>query len=357
MKRFLLCMFLTMATMSVAFAQSVTTAETSTGFFYPLGTASYATAPLDCGTWLARDSANGGCYISGDYHIGFDFFFPSGSPDAYGYPAFTVATGTVKYISTSGWTSGGTTNVGVALQHTTTDGTTYYSIYGHLLNTSVVVSVGDIVSGGTQVGTIGTWSGGDHVHLGIFPTTGSMPASNWGLMPDSSWASQNGAVDPVAFIQSKTPTCQNGSTQHYTPGGSHAVHPNNSILVYSGTYYVLVSGALRGIPSRTMLNTLYGTGRGFDFRDGITISSAEFSSYSTGATVTSSLTDNGKSQPDGRIIQQSGSGTLYIVTNSGHIRAFASATAFLNLGYQFCNIATVADITNYPSDPAGNITQ
>jgi hypothetical protein len=106
-----------------------------------------------------------------------------------------------------------------------------------------------------------------------------------------------------------------------------------------------------------MLNTLYGTGRGFDFRDGVTVSSAEFSSYSTGVTVTSSLPDNGKSQPDGRIIQQSGSGTLYLVTNGGHIRAFTSATPFLNLGYQFCNIATVTDITNYPSDPAGNITQ
>lgn len=295
--------------------------------------------------------------MAGKYHTGYDFFFSNGT-DAYQYPAYAAATGTVKYISTSGWSSGGgTTNVAVALQHTTTDGTTYYSVYGHLLASSVSVSVGDIVSGGTQLGLIGTWSGGDHVHFGVFPSLSSMPNSNWGFMDNQYYPNTNGASDPVNFITTKTPTCQNGSTQHYTPGGSHAVHPNSSILIYGGTYYVLVNGYLRGIPTRSVLNTLYGMGRGFDLRDGITISTAEFNSYPQGSVVNSSLPDNGKSQPDGRIIMQSGGNTLYLVTNSGHIRGFTTAIAFLNLGYQFCNIAIVSDIYNYPSDPAGNITQ
>lgn len=66
-----------------------------------------------------------------------------------------------------------------------------------------------------------------------------------------------------------------------------------------------------------------------------------------GAVVNSPLPGNNHSQPDGRIIQQSGGVELSIVTDNGFRKPFASATAFLNLGYQFCNIAVVTDYNAY----------
>jgi len=354
--RVLLCLFVTSC-----FAQQATTTETSTGYFYPLGTTSFYTAPPDCGTWLGRDSANGGCYTAGDYHIGFDFLFNNGQ-DALNKPAFAISTGVVKLISTNGWSCSGdpNTNIALAIQHTRSDGTTFYAVYGHLQASLNVYQQGDVVSGGTQIGTIGVWCRGDHVHLGIFPVA-TMPQTNWGLMPDSAWGTSNqdnGAVDPLNWITTSSPQCQNGGTNRYTPGGNHAFHPNGTIITLQGgdgTAYVLQGGVKRGIPSRTMLNTLYGTGRGFDLRDIVTVSSAEFNSYPTGAVVNSPLPDNGRSQPDGRLIQQWGGTEVSIVTDNGFRRPFTSATAYLNLGYQFCNVAGVSDYSSYPIESA--ITQ
>jgi len=253
----------------------------------------------------------------------------------------------------NGWTLGGTTNIALAILHTASDGTPFYAIYGHLEQSVNAYQVNDVVSGGTQIGTIGSWSNGDHVHFGVFPNLVSMPASNWGFMPDTSWPNTNGAVDPLNWIQTRSPQCHNGGTNRYTPGDFHAVHPNGTLITLQGgdgTVYVLQGGQKRGIPSRTILNTLYGVGRGFDFRDVITVSSAEFNSYPTGAVVNSSLPGNGKSQPDGRIIQQAGGLELSIVTDNGQRKPFASATPFLNLGYQFCNIAIVNDYASYNAE-------
>lgn len=39
---------------------------------------------------------------------------------------------------------------------------------------------------------------------------------------------------------------------------------------------------------------------------------------------------------------------MSIVTEGGYRRPFAPAEAFLNLGYQFCNLAGVSDYYSYP---------
>jgi hypothetical protein len=43
--------------------------KTPTGFYYPTGVAQFDSK---CGTWLGRDSENGGCYYTGEYHVGVD---------------------------------------------------------------------------------------------------------------------------------------------------------------------------------------------------------------------------------------------------------------------------------------------
>lgn len=334
----------------IARAQQVTTTTTSTGHFHPMGTTSlHSSCPWVGGTWLGRDAAHGGCYISGYYHIGFDMLFSNGQ-NAFGAPVFAVATGVMQSLSTSGWTSGGTTNVGVILKHTASDGSTYYSLYGHLLNTSIRHQSGDVVTGGTLIGTVGSHSGGNHLHFGIFPS--SIPSNNLGLMPNSSWGTpnqNNGAVDPLNWINTKTPKCQNGSSVRYKPSGWEPIHPNGTLIQAAGnpTVYVLWWGQRRPISSAAVLWELYGPGRGFDFRDVIVVSSTELNSYPLGAIVTSALPSNGKSQPDGRLIRQWGGAEISIVTDNGIRRPFASAQAFLNLGYQFCNVAGVSDYSSY----------
>jgi len=112
--------------------------------------------------------------------------------------------------------------------------------------------------------------------------------------------------------------------------------------------YVLFQGQARPIASASALYQLYGVGKGFDFRDVIQISLSEFNRYPLGAVVNSSLPSNGRNQPDGRLIQQWGGTEISIVTDRGYRRPFASADAFLNLGYQFCNVAGVSDYNSYP---------
>jgi murein DD-endopeptidase MepM/ murein hydrolase activator NlpD len=343
-------------------AQPNGSSQTSTGFFYPLGTDQLRQncAQRNGGTWLGRDRNNGGCYLLGLYHNGFDMFFNNGK-DAFGMPVYAIATGTVKYVSSgpsSGWTSGGTANIALVILHTASDGTQFFAVYGHLQQSLNVYQVGDVVTGGTQIGTIGSLDTGNHVHFGIFPNLTRMPASHWGNLPNSSWPDTNGAVDPLNWITTKAPQCQNGGTTRYTPNGSHAIHPNGTLIKLQGgdgTIYVVQNGSKRAITNRDVLNTLYGFGVGFDFRDAITISAAEFNSYPTGPIVSASLPGNGKSQPDGRLIQQWGGSEISIVTDSGHRRPFGSAATFLNLGYQFCNVAGVSDYQSYPTE--ATITQ
>jgi hypothetical protein len=166
-----------------------------------------------------------------------------------------------------------------------------------------------------------------------------------------------GTVDPTSWITSSSSAakCQNGGSNYYYPNGATPSHPNGTLLTVKGdpnTVYVLYNGQTRGITSASLLYQLYGVGRGFDFRDVIQISQVEFNAYSHGTALTAPLPGNGRSQPDGRLIQQWGSQEISIVTDSGYRRPFASAEAFLNLGYQFCNVAGISDYSAYP---VGNV--
>jgi hypothetical protein len=305
---------------------------TATGLFYPaLGW------PLNvCGKWLGQSSPHG-CYLSGYYHIGFDMMNGAGSP------VYAISRGTVVRVSLNGWGSG---NVALLIRHTLEDGTEYVALYGHIVTS---LREGDRVSGGVEIGTVGYWSGGNHLHFGVLPNT-AIPASNLGMMPNSSWPYTNGFVDPLNWIDTRRSKCENGTAERYRPRGWLPLHPNGSLLQVWGdpTVYVLVGGYRRAIPSVERLHELYGPGRGFDFRDVITISAEEMNRYPRGADVSGPLPLDRWREPDGRLIRQQGSGEIAIVSDNGFRRPFSNVKAFLALGYTFCNVAEVTDYYSYP---------
>lgn len=313
--------------------------QTSTGFFYPTGTATFSST---CGIWLGRDINNGGCYgvTPGKYHIGYDMM------TAFGQPVYAISRGTVVHRGT-GWEYN---NVGLGIRHTLADGTQFTALYGHIHST---LQVGDRVSGGVEIGTIGLSDGGNHLHFGIIPSTSLPGGPSWGALANSYWPWTNSFVDPLHWITSRTPKCENGTAEHYRPGGTYPTHPNGSLLQMpgDGTVYVLQGGYRRAIPTPARLWELYGPGRGFDFRDVITISSGEMAGYPRGADVSGPLPYNGRNEPDGRLIRQWGGSEISIVSD-GYRRPFGSAKAFLALGYTFCNVANVSDYYSYPSGAA-----
>lgn len=354
---------------SFSVGQLVTTTQTSTGYFYPLGTTDYKQncSQGNGGTWLGPDGSKlGGCYPSGYYHLGFDMF---NSSTAVNTPVYAAATGQVIYVDpNNSWTyiPGSTTdNTAVFISSSTGSGTNYVMVYGHLLRSSLRVQSGDIVTAGTQLGVVGYWNP-THVHLGIWPNFSTLPPDPWGRDIMAHYADPHGTNDPLIWVTSSSSSakCQNGGTAYYHPNSGTPVHPHGTLFTVkndpnnpSGTVYVLYNGVTYGIPSVSLLNALYGNGRGFDFRDVIQISLSEYNLYAHGGTLNSSLPNNGKNEPDGRLIQQWGGMEISIVSKNGTRRPFASATAFLNLGYQFCNVAGVSDYGSYPLDQAGPITQ
>lgn len=360
----LLATFLLFILVNAAAAQQVTTSQTPTGYFYPLGTNSFYTGcPNDGGTWHAGDGSAGhpGCYTWGYYHFGYDMF---NSSTALYSPVFAMASGKVIYVDPNGsWSQGVTDNTAVFVSYSTSGGTNFVAVYGHLLRSSVKVQVGDVVTGGTQIGQVGYWNP-PHVHLGVWPNYTTLPPSPWGRDVISNYNDLHGTTDPVAWMTSSgsATKCQNGGTVRYTPNGTTPIHPQGTLFTVKddpynaqGTVYVLYNYQARPITSASVLYQLYGVGRGFDFRDVIQISRTEFYNYQMGQPVSSPLPGNGRNAPDGRLIQQWGSAEVSIVTEGGYRRPFASAEAFLNLGYQFCNVAGVSDYYSYPVGPA--ITQ
>jgi hypothetical protein len=323
----------------------VTGTRTSTGFFYPTGRDRFA---FTCGTWLGKAINFGGCYFKDYYHIGYDIM------ESYGSPVYAISSGEVISRSDDAG-SWGTGNSALYIKHTLSDGTQFVALYGHI-HTSL--NNGNRVSGGVEIGTIGDWGDGDHLHFGVRPGPDKPPAPT-GMMSHltNTYPASNGFVDPIGWINTRTPKCQNGTAERYRPWGAIPVHPNGSLIQVAGDYtiFVLQNGIRRAISSPQVLWTLYGAGRGFDFRDVITVSPEEMSAYPRGADVTSSLPGNGRSEPDGRIIQQAGSPEISLVTNNGTRRPFASLKAFLALGYTFCNVAYVSDYYSYPTGSA--ITQ
>lgn len=177
-----------------------------TGFYYPLKNESPNFS--ECGRWLERYSPNG-CYDFKDgqgnklYHTGSDMLVPVGTP------VYAIADGVVKIRSGSGWGNG---NYALVIEHRTANGIgTFRAIYGHITTGKVV---GNQVKVGEQIGSIGPWGNGNHLHFGLLFPGLSVPKPNpdyMGRWLDSKYGIQeqgyydNGLIDPIWFITHNAP--------------------------------------------------------------------------------------------------------------------------------------------------------
>jgi PKD repeat protein len=164
---------------------------TPTGFFYPTGTSNLGAYA----GWLASSCNGNSDYLPGSYHIGHDFQANVGDS------VYVIAAGTVEYISPNGWGLG---NKGILVRHQLSNGNYFLALYGHVQSN---VNIGDQLSAAQVIGTIGPWSGGNHLHFGIFPGV-NYPSNHLGLMECSSWPDTNGFVDPIEWINTHTPFSQ-----------------------------------------------------------------------------------------------------------------------------------------------------
>ncbi len=172
-----------------------------TGFYWPTGE---KPIPENDNWWLDHGCDESGTYFQGDkiYHIGLDIMAP------YESPVLAISSGVVIHISESGW--GKTNNVsnkGVLVRHYLKDGKSFIALYGHI---QTELTKDDVVKAGVQIGTIGDWSGGYHLHLGIFPD-GYIDGAHLGRMAcpvnysGKESLDKNGAVNPLDWLNTKYP--------------------------------------------------------------------------------------------------------------------------------------------------------
>lgn len=181
-------------------AQAVSTGPTmSNGWMLPAG----KTYQPSTG-FLANDCGHPeyGAYYgtnSGKFHTGADLAIASNVYE--GDNVFPLAAGTViKMDWSTGWSAPGKrNNVGLFVRHAAPDGTQFVALYGHIVPAKSW-KVGDSFIAGTILGKIGDYgSNGDHLHFGMYPGA-NMPASPYGSQSCSKWGNNNGAVDPLAFL-------------------------------------------------------------------------------------------------------------------------------------------------------------
>lgn len=146
--------------------------------------------------FLANNCGYGGygSYIDGAYHLGTDMAAPGGANASNGRPVYAIGAGVVQrsvYTDTFGAGNGV-----VFIRHTAGDGTAFIAEYGHLRG---IPAQGATVSAGQQIGTVGPYIYGAHLHFGILPGT-AIPANNWGTMPCSSWPGRNGFANPMTWL-------------------------------------------------------------------------------------------------------------------------------------------------------------
>lgn len=198
LRRLFLCLLLCCVTS--AFAREYS----STGFYYPLKNESPSFS--QCGRWLERPDASGGCYPEpGVYHTGSDMMASVNTP------VYAIADGEIVYQSSLGWGSG---NSALLVEHRLYGGSdNFRAIYGHIIAEK---SVGSSVKAGERIGRIGQYSGGNHLHFGIIMLNEDFPLDpgSWGRWTDSKYGQlfsaqkpyyDNGLVDPIWFITHNAP--------------------------------------------------------------------------------------------------------------------------------------------------------
>ena len=194
-------------------SQSWALDKTSTGFYYPTGSATW---PQTCGIWLGRDANNGGCYEpTGVYHIGQDMIISQASA------IYAISDGDVVKIYTTDASDDyglGTGNSVIFVKHTLKDGSQFLGVYMHVRPS---VHEGDHVTGGSSIATVGPYQYSvPHLHFAIHPSL-AVPTTNWGRMPNSAWGGDNnGFVDPINWLMTKSPPGSNDTDIYVGINGS-----------------------------------------------------------------------------------------------------------------------------------------
>jgi outer membrane protein assembly factor BamB len=111
----------------------------------------------------------------GGYHTGEDWWGPRRS-DSLGLPVYSIGHGMVTYAAPRGW---GADKGTVVVRHVFPDGSTILSFYGHLDPPSVVLSAGDCVARGEQIGRIGKPTSLPHLHFEIRTHTPNAPGPGY----------------------------------------------------------------------------------------------------------------------------------------------------------------------------------
>jgi hypothetical protein len=218
------------------FCSTITHAQihTSSGFYYPVSpTGSYTlgyhriggmpSGPGFAGHFLSPSyqrtdpiTNSPGSYFVDKYHNGMDVMA------SHLTPVYAIADGTVMQISHNGWSNpdgSGTTNVAVVISHLTNSGLPVNVVYGHLEASSVTIAANLPVTAGQQIGWVGTWYNGDHLHFGVHLDNGPLPFNSangvasqaWGYGMIGidhwvgTWPDRMNWVDPVMFIESNCP--------------------------------------------------------------------------------------------------------------------------------------------------------
>jgi uncharacterized repeat protein (TIGR01451 family) len=164
--------------------------------------------------------------------------------------------------------------------------------------------------------------------------------------------------------------CGGGTSQGYSVGGAPPVHPVGTFVkvLNDPTVYLIQAEDVHSsnvhadaIANPTALFNPYNqsvSGDQFAFENIITIDSDEMDSYSVLGTISIAkfYPGNGMPQPEGTLIQASGSAEISIVTDNASRRPFPTQTVFLGLGYLYCNVLTVSSAV-YNSYSTGPIIE
>ncbi|MDI3337928.1 peptidoglycan DD-metalloendopeptidase family protein [Defluviimonas aestuarii] len=190
-------------------------------FRQPLGSGTITPGIDGDGYYVAQNFNDLNTTLS-SYHLGVDWNGEGGGNTDLGDPVYAIGNGTVvEVVSNQG---GSTTGFGnyLVLRHDlptviSVNGqsvTTVYSLYAHL-DTVAGVSLGDQISIGTQIGTLGlSGASGGVAHLHFEMTIGNtLPTADDGYNPSgapTAW------VDPVAFVNTfSTLTAGNTAPAYY----------------------------------------------------------------------------------------------------------------------------------------------
>lgn len=192
LKCFVFIVSLFLAGVGISFASPVT----PTGFYYPIGDNNLRVS--ECGRWLSLPYPNG-CYpSSGVYHIGVDIMADKGTS------VRAIADGVVIDRIVNGWGDG---NIALLVMHESIEKGDVPFLYGHVQSEGAK-GIGSHVRAGEEIGKIGYWSGGNHLHFGaIDPDLGNAinrgSYGRWSYtkygVPEQGYY-DNGFIDPIYFI-------------------------------------------------------------------------------------------------------------------------------------------------------------